>query len=139
MELLLNLLWLLLAVPAIWVWRKARCQHRYPAQQSRQCMLILVCLLTVLFPVVSATDDLRAMRPEIEESSTRDALRNSCYGKLSILLGSAYGNFALSAARTFVSPDRLVRGRVLPPAVLMPGAELVPTRPGRGPPLSLLG
>jgi hypothetical protein len=65
MELLLNLAWLLLAVPAWWLW----C-GRKPARKvsSLHCLLALGCILVVLFPVVSATDDLRAMRAEMEES-----------------------------------------------------------------------
>jgi hypothetical protein len=45
----------------------------------------------------------------------------------------------LSAARAFVSPDRSVRGQVVLLAVSLPGAELVPTRAGRGPPTTLMG
>jgi hypothetical protein len=67
MELLLNLAWLLLALPAYWMWRNARsrAERRFT---SLQCLLALGCVLVVLFPVVSATDDLRAMRAEMEES-----------------------------------------------------------------------
>jgi hypothetical protein len=67
MELLLNLVWLLLALPAYWLWSSSRTRT---GQQftSLQCLLILGCVLVVLFPVISATDDLRAMRTEMEES-----------------------------------------------------------------------
>ena len=66
MELLLNLAWLLLALPAYWLWRSAKRR----SLSSRQCLLALVCVLTLLFPVISATDDLHAMRAEMEESGT---------------------------------------------------------------------
>jgi len=66
MELLLNLAWLLLALPACWIWgRRARARRNFSAAQ---CLLVLGCVLVMLFPVVSATDDLCAMRAEIEES-----------------------------------------------------------------------
>ena len=67
MELLLNLAWLLLALPAFGLWRASRTGdgHKFT---SLQCLLALGCMLVVLFPVVSATDDLRAMRAEMEES-----------------------------------------------------------------------
>jgi hypothetical protein len=65
MELFLNLAWLLLAVPAYWVWRGSRRAHGF---SSRQCVLVLGCVLAILFPVISATDDLCAMRAELEES-----------------------------------------------------------------------
>jgi hypothetical protein len=64
MELVLNLVWLLLAVPAYWVWRR---QSRKFG--SLRCLVTLGCVLFLLFPVISATDDLHAMRPEMEESS----------------------------------------------------------------------
>lgn len=67
MELLLNLAWLLLALPACWLWlsRRARVRRDFSAVH---CLLVLGCVLVILFPVVSATDDLCAMRAEIEES-----------------------------------------------------------------------
>jgi hypothetical protein len=68
MELLLNLAWLLLALPAFWLWRnsrRARPEHKF---NSLQCLLALGCLLVMLFPVISASDDLVAMRTEMEES-----------------------------------------------------------------------
>lgn len=66
MEFLLNLVWLLLALPASWLWlRSARARESF---SSSQCLLALSCALVILFPVISATDDLRAMRAVMEES-----------------------------------------------------------------------
>jgi len=70
MELLLNLAWLLLALPAYWLWRGSRTAPTGRRLTSVQCLLALGCMLVILFPVVSATDDLQAMRTEMEESST---------------------------------------------------------------------
>jgi hypothetical protein len=67
MELLLNLAWLLLALPAFWLWRDARSVRAGRGFTPLQCLLALGCILVILFPVVSATDDLRAMSTEIEE------------------------------------------------------------------------
>jgi len=70
MELLLNLLWLTLALPATWMWR-----NQLICARDRRCIdhispiVLFGCVLLLLFPVVSATDDLHAMRQEIEESS----------------------------------------------------------------------
>jgi hypothetical protein len=66
MELLLNLAWLLLALPAWWLWHSHRSARRF---SSVHCLLALGCMLVILFPVISATDDLRAMRAEMEESA----------------------------------------------------------------------
>lgn len=68
MELLLNLVWLLLALPAFWLWQR-RTDALVPGRvSSLQCLLALGCAAVLLFPVISATDDLHAMRGEIEES-----------------------------------------------------------------------
>ena len=84
MELLLNLAWLLLALPAYWLWRASRTTHASRTFGSLQCLLALGCLLVVLFPVVSATDDLRAMRTEMEESpSSKRTIRQASADKAS--------------------------------------------------------
>jgi hypothetical protein len=64
MELLLNLAWLLLALPAYWLWRRGT-----RGFSSLQCLLALACILVLLFPVISASDDLHAMCSEMEDSS----------------------------------------------------------------------
>jgi len=65
MELLLNLAWLLLAVPACWLWRVSRREGARCNFSASQCLLVLGCVLVILFPVVSATDDMCAMRAEM--------------------------------------------------------------------------
>jgi hypothetical protein len=70
MELLLNLIWLAMALPGLWMWRKMPARARNPHWFGRcRPLLLLGCALVLLFPVISATDDLHAMRPEIEESN----------------------------------------------------------------------
>lgn len=67
MELALNLVWVFLALPAYWLWRRdyqASC--RRPG--SWLCLLALSCVLVLLFPVISATDDVHAIRAEMEDS-----------------------------------------------------------------------
>lgn len=91
MELLLNLAWLLLALPAYWLWRDARtASRRFRPSHS---LLALGCMLVVLFPVISATDDLRAMRAEMEESpsskrnisqSSSDRSAGKCHPQLAL-------------------------------------------------------
>jgi len=70
MELLLNLLWLLLAMPAFWLWHYSRTAPERRKSGPFHAFLALGCLLIILFPVISATDDLHAMRAEMEESPT---------------------------------------------------------------------
>ena len=79
MELLLNLAWLLLALPAYWLWRGSRSADAGRRFASIQILLALGCLLVILFPVISASDDLQAMRSEMEETpaSKRSACQKS--------------------------------------------------------------
>jgi hypothetical protein len=65
MELLLNLAWILLCLPAWWVFR--RNVQRF---SSAQAFLSLACVLVILFPVISATDDLHAAPQATEETSS---------------------------------------------------------------------
>lgn len=78
-ELVLNLFWIALALPAFYLWRRQAQSVRSTRRiSSLQCILLLGCVLMLLFPVVSATDDLHFIRPESEESSpTRRALRTA--------------------------------------------------------------
>jgi len=69
MELLLNILWLMLALPAVLVWRRESASSRGAGKPCRSRSFVLLgCLLALLFPVVSASDDLHPISAEIEES-----------------------------------------------------------------------
>jgi hypothetical protein len=76
MELLLNVAWLMLALPAIWIWRRDA-DSIHPARGFGRVVpfLILGCVLLLLFPVVSATDDLHPMQADIEESNPRRVVK----------------------------------------------------------------
>jgi hypothetical protein len=85
MELFLNLCWLSLLMPAYWLWRREtdRGADRPESGLWRRHLVsigVLGSALILLFPVVSATDDMHAMRPALEESenAVRDAGRSSC-------------------------------------------------------------
>jgi hypothetical protein len=107
MEIFLNLCWLLLVVPALLTWRRqARSSHgRGHAALLR--LGALGCALVLLFPVISASDDLHALRQEMEESSSK--LKAGASAK-----GSPIAIFHLAAAiparTTFVSPGEGVSG-----------------------------
>jgi hypothetical protein len=70
MELLLNLAWLLLALPAYWLWRRGAGARPACRLGPFQGLLALGCVLVLLFPVISASDDLHGMRAEMEDSSS---------------------------------------------------------------------
>jgi hypothetical protein len=74
MELFLNLCWLSLLLPAWLLWRRRTSSTgsgspaKGPAVRPLVFVWALGCALILLFPVISASDDLHAMRPEMEES-----------------------------------------------------------------------
>ena len=59
----------MLAVPAYWLWRRESPGRSTQRLQRFRSLVLLGSVLVLLFPVVSATDDLHAMRAEMEESS----------------------------------------------------------------------
>ncbi len=67
MELLLNALWLLASTGGIaWAVRGRRSHHSH--RQSRQFALIAsICVVVLLFPVISVTDDLQGAQSAIED------------------------------------------------------------------------
>lgn len=85
MELFLNVCWISLLLPAYFLWRqKSMSAAPVRAQGMGVHPLIFVCALgcavILLFPVISATDDLHAMRPEMEESESAARSANRCAG-----------------------------------------------------------
>jgi len=133
MELLLNLAWLLLALPAFWLWRDSRTARRF---SSLQCLLALGCLLFILFPVVSATDDLRAMRNEMEESpASKRSVRHASNEKASA--GKSQNSPALAATAHFVMVVVNEEGWQLSPTPrLSVSAAPALEQAGRAPPAS---
>jgi hypothetical protein len=139
MELLLNLAWMLLALPAYWLWRRdagARVARRV---SSLQCLLALGCVLVLLFPVISASDDLHAMRAEMEDSSiSKRTVRQAGSDK-----SSAWVNRLQGAPAAVASAVRMVAPEVglleVPVTRVSPLARPCVFHGGRAPPFSLLG
>jgi hypothetical protein len=137
MELLLNLAWLLLALPAFLLWRGCRSASAGRRLTAVQCLLALGCMLVILFPVVSATDDLRVMRAEMEESTvSKRSIGQSSGERLSPSKSQAQPALATSA----YSPVLLEQGWHVVIAVLISSPESpASVRSGRAPPQFLLG
>jgi hypothetical protein len=131
MELLLNLLWLLLALPAFYLWRDTCVWRKRCGPSPLQCLLALGCVLVLLFPVVSATDDLHAMRAEMEESSKRSSRQAS--DKSSAAQSRWLNPFVAVAAFSGVVPLRKTWREVRVPQPLLASIPLR-VRPGRAPP-----
>lgn len=71
MELLLNLIWLMLAVPVIALcWRGPKSVQGSRELARFKFYVLVVCLLALLFPVISVSDDLSTVGVEFEESGS---------------------------------------------------------------------
>lgn len=131
MELLLNIIWLGLIVPAIWLWRrKPQCVPH--AQTPYRAFIILGCALLLLFPVVSASDDLNALRPEMEDSNPSAGLFKNSAGSKSTISIHATGTYQRSMIAFIPLDDQ--HGQISISSPELP--ELAPRalRVSRGPP-----
>jgi hypothetical protein len=137
MELLLNLAWLLLALPAYWLWRDRKVSRGF---SSLQCLLALGCVLAILFPVISATDDLRAMRAEMEESSaSKRSLRQGSGDRASLWSAAGHSAAATPSSTYIFYPSNDQSWQLLSRACLLVPTAPVMKRPSRAPPRFLLG
>ena len=76
METTLNLIWLAVTVAAIWLWRfRWTVSHENPRHSMRLESIAMVCVLALLFPVISLTDDLH---PETVAVDAASGKRNAC-------------------------------------------------------------
>jgi len=71
MELLLNLIWISLAALAFLGFLRGRRVSRQLTVPFRTSLLALACGVILLFPVVSASDDLHPTQAVLEEASKR--------------------------------------------------------------------
>jgi len=137
LELLLNLFWLLLAVPAVWVWQRARCARPECRVHSRRSLLLMACVVLLLFPIISASDDLQAMRPEVEESTSRDAQRHAQGGRHYAQVDYA-GILSALPQSAAIHPNMHCVGKVAVLVVHARSADSFTVASGRAPPASFL-
>ena len=72
MELLLNLIWISLAPLAVFGFLRGRSVSGQLARVPyRKALIALVCVVVLLFPVISASDDLHPTQAVVEESSKK--------------------------------------------------------------------
>ena len=128
MELALNLVWLILALPAFVIWRRQRASAR------KSGLVLLGCLLALLFPIVSVTDDLHPISAEIEECSPlKRALKQSTCVK-SPACGYDHQGTAPPLHVTSFRPEKDPFGAVSEYLPVLPGQALGTTSDGRAPP-----
>ncbi len=139
MELLLNLAWVLLVVPGYWLWRCGAGARLARSVSALQCLLALACTVVLLFPVISATDDLHAMRAEMEESATsKRAVLHAGSEKHSAWVNRLHGAPALGASAVWLPAPEAEQVEVSI-SFLAPLARPSFLHAGRAPPSSLLG
>jgi hypothetical protein len=139
MELLLNLLWLTLALPAIWMWRhQSVCAKDCPRFHRIRPLVLFGCVLMLLFPVVSATDDLHAMRQEMEESSPSKKIVKQAVADKSLARITTAGALPALIFPVSLGHDDGVCGRVLVVPVWLPQQRRSGRSSSRAPPLSSL-
>jgi hypothetical protein len=133
METFLNLVWLAVTLAAVWLWRFLWAgSRRHPTHSRGMEVIAIVCVLALLFPVISLTDDLH---PEIVPADTVSSKRN--HGLL-VAHGSQAGlsKSSLNARSVFailsVAPPQFE----LSFAGIVPAGEVLPSRllsaPGSG-------
>jgi hypothetical protein len=136
-ELLLNLVWLLLALPAYWLWRERVADSNRHGFSSRQGLLALGCLLVLLFPVISATDDLHAMRAEVEEPGTsKRSVRHASQDKASVKVGTLHNPPAILENASAFALNRDSWHELLTVSYSLLAAPSI-LRAGRAPPVFL--
>jgi len=135
MELLLNVAWLMLALPAIWIWRR-HADSIHPARGFGRAVpfLILGCVLLMLFPVVSATDDLYPVQANVEESNPRRVVRQLSGDRSGNWLTPAGSVLAQSVSSARVGRCEEVLGLVLIDSLLLLPPVSMGRKTSRAPP-----
>jgi hypothetical protein len=139
MELLLNLAWVLLALPAYWLWRRDAGSALARRFSSLQCLMALGCVLVLLFPVISASDDLHAMRAEMEDSAiSKRTVRQAGSDKNSAWVNRLQSPPATVASAVWMAAQPIGLHDFFVTCLSPLAGPGVP-HAGRAPPISLLG
>jgi hypothetical protein len=132
LELLLNLCWLLLIGLGFGFWFPQR-----RTSKSLKLAFAFACLWVLLFPVISATDDLHVMRQEAEESSSaketlKQATDHGSRGRDCSALPALLSHILQA------SPCSETWGNIPVLRAATPLSVWTTNSPGRAPPVSLL-
>jgi hypothetical protein len=135
MEQLLNLLWLMLVLPAFFVWRFQLSRLRSSrTRHSSRSFVLLGCLLVLLFPVVSASDDLHPISAEVEESGPFKRTLKQSPGIKSDAWSLHGGGAALATRIAAFLPDYVASGVAPEYLPVLPGQVFVSGNDSRAPP-----
>jgi hypothetical protein len=135
MELLLNLIWISLAPLAFFGFLRRRGMSGQLARVPyRKSLLALVCVVVLLFPVISASDDLHPTQVILEEASRRVHLAIAAPHLLSAslplsMLPAILALYLMFALATFLPCRSLPEVKFALDGVIIPSC-------GRAPPFS---
>jgi hypothetical protein len=138
MELVLNLFWLSLLLPAYVLWRQRTTSNsssrraKKPVAPPLFFACVIGCALVLLFPVISASDDLHAMRPEMEESERAFRHASHCAPPSQAV---AHCSQLLVTNSVSARPDLVQIGTVATSVFQTHPSFFVPAPAGRAPPL----
>src|SRR5271166_662528 len=128
MELLLNLIWLTIAAGALVAFTRSRRRSARMAHVPYvQALIALACVVVLLFPVISASDDLHPAQAVVEDASKKLQLaisplhlqRTSSSSRLSAVMVAICLTFALvffQPVRSPVIPAQMLHGAIVPSA-----------------------
>jgi len=106
-ESFLDIVWLVLFIPSFCLWVRRRSDVRFA-----QFSLAVICLLVLLYPVVSACDDVRAATVSFEETTPTKKISKACSATKS-------GNYPVSGFLVnsrpweLCAPDRLCNLQII--------------------------
>jgi hypothetical protein len=136
MEVLLNTIWLLVAIGALLFWH-ALGQEGTPTRRDHSQsyrVVVLACALILLFPVISVTDDLHQEQAVMEDSS-RSAMKARALADGCLRAGRSSSPAVLAALASFITASQVFVATVVPiESQIHPSTPICPCA-GRSPPL----
>ena len=132
MELFLNLCWLALLVPAYLLWRRQVSSKPW-TRASFVIICTLGCALVVLFPIISASDDLHSVAQAMEES--KRSFLHDAHSSCSLHAFDGASSAALPTSLGSIAAFGQM-GMVLEFAPASPDSVLANASAGRSPPPS---
>ena len=135
MELLLNLLWAALTLLGLGLGWRRRVFARTPGQCDRvPGLVVLSCALILLFPIVSATDDLHAIQPAMEESSSAGRIKQATHDRSACDANAGGTCLAWSSSLSPLLCSVEIRFLVMPDPLAVPNPVQLAKEFGRAPP-----
>lgn len=137
MEIALNLCWVALVVAAFGVWLRQPQFRGRALQHGREwaaAAVVLACALVLIFPIISASDDVRAAREFLEEPTSEQTLAKNLEVQKRLPLGVLPTPVAaLTQPQAFFGAPRPL-GIVYVTVPLARPFEPLRPAPGRSPP-----